>query len=58
MTGALFCGAAFVLLLFIHLAIAVLAAVLLVVVGVSSLKAAAKAKRPSCPRCRNLPVLR
>ncbi len=57
-TGLLFCAAAFVLLLFIHLAVVVLAAALMVVVGISSFKAAAKAKKPHCPRCRTLPAAR
>lgn len=53
LTGVLFCAAAFVLLLFVRLGVVVLAAVLMVVVGVSSFKAASKRQR--CPRCRNLP---
>lgn len=58
MTGIVFCGAAFVLLLIIHIAIVVLAAVLLTVVGVSSFKAALRAGQPRCPSCRKLPAAR
>lgn len=56
MNGILFCGLAFVLLLIIHIAVVVLAAVLMVVVGVSSFKAALKAGPLKCPRCRKLPI--
>jgi hypothetical protein len=50
-TGAIFVGAAIVLLLLVHMAVAVVAAVLMLVVGMSSFQAARKAKAMRCPDC-------
>lgn len=52
MTGVLFIAAALLLIAFIHIAVVFLAAVLMGVVGVSSVKAALRARRPVCPHCR------
>jgi len=55
-TGLFFCVAGFVLLLFVHFPVAVLAAVLMTLVGASSIKAALKAHKRPCPSCRRLPA--
>jgi Flp pilus assembly protein TadB len=49
MTGSIFIVLALVLLLFVHLPVVVLAAVLLAVVGASLLRGSARPKR--CTRC-------
>jgi uncharacterized membrane protein YozB (DUF420 family) len=54
-TGVIFIVAAFVLLLFVHLAVAVVAAVLMAVVGASSLKAARHPKPMRCTNCAHRP---
>lgn len=50
-TGAIFIVAAFVLLLFVRLPVAVVAAVLMAVVGASSLKAVRHPKPMRCAKC-------
>ena len=50
-SGAIFIVAAFVLLLFVRLPVAVVAAVLMAVVGASSLKAVRHPKPMRCPNC-------
>jgi hypothetical protein len=57
-TGTLFCIAGFVLLLFVHFPVAVLAAFLMALVGSTTIKAVLKGKVPLCPSCRRVPVLR
>jgi|WetSurMetagenome_2_1015567.scaffolds.fasta_scaffold1344043_2 Flp pilus assembly protein TadB len=53
MTGLIFIVLALVLLLFVHLPVVVLAAVLLAVVGASLLRGSARPKR--CTRCGKQP---
>ena len=50
-TGALFLAAAILLLLFVHVAVVVVGAVLMAVVGISSLQGARRANVPRCPAC-------
>lgn len=52
MTGVLFLATALALLLFIHIGVVAVGAVLMGIVGVSSLQAARKAGVPRCPRCK------
>lgn len=58
LTGTIFIVAAIVLVLFVRLGVAVLASVLMLVVGTSSFKVAAKGRIANCPSCRRLPVKR
>lgn len=52
-TGAIFLATALALLLFIHIGVVAVGAVLMGIVGTSSLQAARKAAVPRCPRCRS-----
>jgi hypothetical protein len=54
-TGSLLIAAALVLVLFIHLAVAVLAAVIMVTAGSTFFKGAAKAGYLRCKNCGKLP---
>ena len=53
-TGSLFIAAGFILLLFLHLAVIVLASVVLVTIGASFVKGAMKATVFRCPACRSI----
>lgn len=57
-TGSIFIAAAFTLLFFVHLNVAVVASLLMGIAGASTIKGALKAKVATCPNCRRLPVLR
>jgi hypothetical protein len=51
MTGSLFVAAAIVLIIFIHLAVVVLASTVLLLFGISMLTGAYKARGGRCTRC-------
>lgn len=57
-TGTVFTAAAIGLFLIVRINVTILASVLMLVVGVSSFKAAARAKALLCPNCRKVPVKR
>jgi hypothetical protein len=51
MTGTLIIAAGFVLLLFVHLAVVVLASVILVAIGATFVRGAIQARILRCPSC-------
>ena len=58
MTGILLVAAGLLLVLLVHLAVVVLASVILLAVGGSFLTGAAKARVARCPSCGHPPTLR
>jgi predicted RNA-binding Zn-ribbon protein involved in translation (DUF1610 family) len=57
MTGSLFVAAGFILLFFVHLAVVVLASVILVATGATFVRGALQAHVFRCPSCGHVPRL-